>query len=149
MFLNTYENSLDAKGRCIVPAKFRDDLGNSCVIVKFFDDCLYIYTKEYWLRYTQEHIESRPDEDLDAMILKDDWYAGSQACEVDKQGRITIRQDFLDHANITKEIVNVGQLNRIKVWSKENYDEMEAQNAPSRMKRFASMNKYNPKPKSE
>ena len=63
MFVGNYTNSIDAKGRCMVPVKFRHELGDRCMLVKGFDDCLYLFSIEGWEKYTEEHIENRPDED--------------------------------------------------------------------------------------
>jgi MraZ protein len=146
MFAGKYNNAIDVKGRCIVPAKFRNELGSSCYLVKGFDNDLYLYPCAYWDKYTDEHFENRPDEDGDAMDIKLMFYANTLPCEIDKQGRINIPQDFLDYAGVTRDMVNIGFKNRIQIWAKERFDEKMADIAPRGRELFSSMNKYVSKP---
>ena len=48
MFIGEYSHSLDAKGRLIVPAKFREGLGEHFIVTKGIDRCLYIYPRTEW-----------------------------------------------------------------------------------------------------
>jgi MraZ protein len=146
VFAGKFTNAIDAKGRCIVPAKFRHDLGSSCMLVKDFGDSLFLYPREYWERYATEHIESRPDEDPDAMDMKFLFYQNTCECEIDKQGRINMPKDFIEHAGITREMVNIGSMNRIQIWSKERFEEKTAEIAPRGRELFNNMHKYVPKP---
>ncbi|MDR1069073.1 MAG: hypothetical protein LBL36_07520, partial [Clostridiales Family XIII bacterium] len=132
--------------RCIVPAKFRHDLGSSCMLVKGFDDSLFLYPTEYWEQYADEHIENRPDEDQDAMDVKFLFYQNTCECEIDKQGRINLPKDFVDHAGIGREMINIGFKNRIQIWSKERFEQKTAELAPRSRELFSNMNKYVPKP---
>ena len=43
-----YSHNIDAKGRLIIPAKFRDDLGENFVITKGMENCLYVYPEDEW-----------------------------------------------------------------------------------------------------
>lgn len=123
MFLGKYDNSIDAKGRAIIPAKFRHKLGERCVLTKGVDKCLYIYTEEEWLKYVEEHILNRPDEDEEARKLKLVYFSNIVECDIDKQGRINIPQEFIDYAEIDKEMVNVGSVTYIQVWDKKKHTE--------------------------
>jgi MraZ protein len=114
--------------------------------VKGFDECLYLYPTEYWDRYTDEHIESRPDEDADAMDMKFLFYSSTCECDIDKQGRIHIPDDFIDHAGVTKEMVNIGYKNRVQIWSKENFDVKMGTIGSKGKEIFGKMGKYVPKP---
>lgn len=51
MFLGEYNHSIDAKGRLIVPAKFREELGENFIVTKGLDGCLYIYPDEEWKKF--------------------------------------------------------------------------------------------------
>ena len=48
MFMGEYSHNVDAKGRLIVPAKFREQLGDQFVVTKGVDGCLYVYSQEEW-----------------------------------------------------------------------------------------------------
>ena len=52
MFMGEYSHTIDAKGRIIVPVKFRESLGDNFVVTKGLDNCLFVYTKEDWQKLT-------------------------------------------------------------------------------------------------
>lgn len=54
MFMGEYNHSIDAKGRMIVPAKFREQLGNEFVVTKGLDGCLFVYSNEEWHRFQKD-----------------------------------------------------------------------------------------------
>ena len=48
MFMGEYQHTIDTKGRLIVPAKFREELGDVFVITKGLDNCLFVYPYTEW-----------------------------------------------------------------------------------------------------
>ena len=130
MFMGEYSHNVDAKGRLIVPAKFREQLGDQFVVTKGVDGCLYVYSQEEWKRI-EESLREKPLTSKDARKFMRFFFAGAANCEVDKQGRILIPPVLREFADLQKDIVSVGVLNRIEIWSKEKwedaseYDDME------------------------
>lgn len=122
MFVGKFNNSIDSKGRVIVPAKFRYELGASCIVAKGLDTCLTVYTEEEWNKFVTEKLAPLPDSNEGARKLKRYFFSSANNCEVDKQGRVKIPQELLDFAGITKELVTIGSNNTIEVWSKEEWD---------------------------
>ncbi len=118
MFVGKFNNSIDSKARVIVPAKFRHELGDSCVIAKGLDKCLDVYTDEEWQRFVKEKLEPLPDSNPQARMLKRYFFSSASSCDVDKQGRVKIPQDLLDYALIDKELITIGSNNKIEIWSK-------------------------------
>lgn len=59
MFMGEYNHSVDAKGRLIVPSKFREQLGNEFVVTKGLDGCLFVYSQEEWKRI-EESLREKP-----------------------------------------------------------------------------------------
>ncbi|MCQ2510182.1 MAG: division/cell wall cluster transcriptional repressor MraZ [Lachnospiraceae bacterium] len=131
MFMGEYSHSIDAKGRLIIPAKFRDELGENFVMTKGLDGCLYIYPSSEWKLF-QEKLSTLPLTNKNARTLVRFFVSGASDCELDKQGRILIPATQREFAGITKDVVLAGSINRIEVWSKEkwsensNYDDMDA-----------------------
>lgn len=142
MFLSSYDNSIDSKGRAIIPSKFRHGLGEKCVLTKGVDECLYIFTQEAFEKYAQEHILSRPDEDENARKLKLAFFSSVKDCEIDKQGRIKIPDEFLEYAQIKKEMVNVGAITHIQVWAKEIHKDKINDPDMNQSSLMADMTKY-------
>lgn len=121
MFIGTYNNSIDAKNRMIVPAKFREQLGGSCIITRGFDRCLYIYSPENWEKQV-EKMEELPEADSKVRSFIRHMCANASECEFDKQGRIIIPPNLIEYAEITKELVTMGALKKVEIWAKEVWD---------------------------
>lgn len=122
MLIGEYQHSLDAKNRMIVPSKLREDLGNKFVITKGLDGCLYIYPIDEWVKL-QEKLKTLPLTNKDARAFVRFFFAGASEVEIDKQGRGLIPQNLKEYAGIEKEIVSIGVLSRVEVWSKEKWNE--------------------------
>ena len=125
MFIGEYQHGLDPKNRIIVPAKLREGLGNTFVITKGLDGCLYAYPLDEW-KILEEKLKTLPLTNKDARAFVRFFF--SRACEVelDKQGRGLIPQNLKEYAGIEKDIVSIGVLTRVEIWSKEkwnNYNE--------------------------
>lgn len=121
MLIGEYQNQIDAKNRMIVPAKLRDDLGYKCVITKGLDDCLIIYPMQTWAKQ-EELLAELPMVDKDARAFRRFIYQNATDCEIDKQGRVLIPASLLEKAHIEKELITIGNLDRIEVWAKEVYE---------------------------
>ena len=127
MLIGEYQHSLDAKNRMIVPSKLREDLGNKFVITKGLDGCLYIYPTDEWVKL-QEKLKTLPLTNKDARAFVRFFFAGASEVEIDKQGRGLIPQNLKEYAGIEKEIVSIGVLSRVEIWSKEKWNEYNNSN---------------------
>lgn len=117
MFMGEYQNSIDAKNRMIIPSKHRESLGAYCVLTKGIDKCIYIYSVAGWEEFTKK-LMSIPDYDEIGRQIKSDLGRISETCEIDKQGRVVLPQKLREYAGIEKELVTVGVIDKIAVWSK-------------------------------
>lgn len=122
MFTGEYNHSIDAKGRLIVPAKFREQLGNEFVVTKGLDGCLFVYSEEKWARI-EESLKEKPLTSKDARKFLRFFFAGAATCEVDKQGRILLPANLREYAGIDKDVVSVGVFDRVEIWNKERWQE--------------------------
>lgn len=121
MFMGTYDHSIDAKGRVIVPAKFREPLGDSFVVTLGLDGCLFGYPQEEWMDFV-EQLKELPGT-KEARKLQRYFMAGAAPCDVDKQGRILIPSKLREAAGLEKDIVFVGVMSKIEIWSKARWEE--------------------------
>ena len=117
-----YSHSIDAKGRLIIPAKFRDLLGEQFVVTKGFDGCLFVFDQEGWDVF-EEKLKALPMDIKDARMIARFFMAGADDVELDKQGRILLKANWLTHAAIEKDAVVAGVGNRVEIWSKEKWEE--------------------------
>lgn len=131
MFMGEYSHSIDPKGRLIIPSKFREQLGNEFVLTKGLDGCLSIYPMDEWEAFEQQ-LRSLPLTNKNARTFSRFFVAGATACELDKQGRILVPSTLREFAELDKDVVLTGNINRIEIWSKQkwsensNYDDMDA-----------------------
>ncbi len=122
MFIGEYQHAIDAKNRMIVPSKLREGLGSKFVITKGLDGCLYAYPMEEW-KALETKLKSLPLTNKDARAFVRFFFSGACEIEVDKQGRGLIPQNLKEYAGIEKEIVSIGVLTRVEIWSKEKWIE--------------------------
>ena len=118
--MGEFNHSIDAKGRIIVPAKFREELGEEFVVTLGLDGCLFVYPDAEWQEFVSK-LKQLPG-NKEARQLQRYFLAGATTCEVDKQGRILIPAKLREHAQLDKEVVFVGVLGKIEIWSKERWD---------------------------
>ncbi|WP_017471793.1 division/cell wall cluster transcriptional repressor MraZ [Amphibacillus jilinensis] len=118
MFMGEYKHNIDAKGRIIMPAKFRDDLGESFVVTRGLDQCLFAYPLTEW-RILEEKIKKLPLTKKDARAFTRFFFSGAVECDIDKQGRINLPASLREYAKIEKECAVIGVSNRVEIWSEQ------------------------------
>ena len=127
MFMGEYEHQLDAKGRMIIPSKFRYDLNERFIITRGLDKCLFGYTRR--VATNRRKMKTLPMTKKDARKFMRMFFSGAIEVELDKQGRINIPQNLRKYASLTKECTVIGVSNRIEIWDRETwndfYDESE------------------------
>ena len=124
-FTGRFRYTLDVKGRLNIPAKMRKELApeanDTFVIIRGFDPCLFLYPEDEWKKF-EEKLRQLPtnkesNRQLVRMITS---YAYKDRC--DKQGRIALPAELLKIAEINKDVMVVGVLNRIEIWNPERYE---------------------------
>jgi len=120
MFLGEYQHSLDSKGRIIVPAKFREELGASFIATKGLDNCLFVYPMDEW-KTIEEKIRSLPFTRADVRSFARFFFSGASELEIDKQGRVLLPSNLRDYAMIEKEMVIIGVGSRVEIWANEKW----------------------------
>ena len=138
MFYGEYQHSVDAKGRVIIPSKFREGLGEKFIVTKGLDNCLFAYSLEEWSNL-EAKLKSLPFTDKDVRAFVRFFFAGATECETDKQGRILIPQNLREYAGLEKDVYVIGVSTRVEIWDKakwENYsgdENMSAENIAEKM----------------
>ena len=121
MFMGEYKHNMDKKGRVIIPASFRDDLGDKFVMTRGLDNCLFVYPREEW-EILENKLTSLPITNKSSRTFVRFFFSGATECNFDKQGRISIPINLRDYADLDKEIVIIGLANRIELWASTNWD---------------------------
>ena len=123
MLIGEYEHSLDVKGRLIMPAKLREDIGEKFIITKGLDGCLFVFSENEWLNF-EAKLKALPLSDKNARNFVRFFLSGATECEIDKQGRILIPANLREFAKLEKDAVLVGVSNRIEIWNRDKWEEI-------------------------
>lgn len=128
--MGEYHHNIDQKGRLIIPAKMREGLGESFVITRGLDQCLFGYPLSEWADI-EEKLKALPLTKKDARAFTRFFFSGATESEIDKQGRINLPSTLLQYAKLEKECVILGVSNRIEIWDKSIWEEYFAQSEES------------------
>ena len=127
MLIGEYHHSIDEKGRLIIPSKFREDIGNSFVVTRGLDGCLFVYSLIEWEKIVSK-LKKLPFTKKDARIFMRFLLAGATVCEFDKQGRINLVNSLIAYADLKKECVIIGVNDRLEIWSLDKYNNLMNEN---------------------
>ncbi|MBQ9832926.1 MAG: division/cell wall cluster transcriptional repressor MraZ [Clostridia bacterium] len=136
MLISSYEHAVDAKGRVFIPAKWREDLGGTVIVMRGLtgsgeDKCLTCMSMESWQEMLAK-FKTVAMSDVAAQRALRSLFASASDCDADKQGRILISASLREYAGIEKDAVLVGMGNRVEIWSGERWKEYcEREDAPT------------------
>lgn len=112
-----YQHTLDAKGRLFIPAKLREELGDVFYVCKGQDGCLSVFSSDNWERFL-ESLKNRPYSEVKKLR---GFFASTDKCTPDSQGRILLSQSLRTYAGLEKDAVVIGIANRAEIWSAERW----------------------------
>ena len=120
MLIGEYEHSLDVKGRLILPAKIREDMGDKFIVTKGLDGCLFGFSQNEWTNF-EEKLKTLPLTNKNARDFVRFFLSGATACEIDKQGRFLITSNLREYATLEKDAIIIGVGTRIEIWNREKW----------------------------
>lgn len=133
--MGTFRYSIDHKGRINIPARFRSasDMpgGDHYVVVRGFEGCLYVYPHSSWQKVEAKLYDLKTISDKKARHFVRTLLSNASDTRLDKQGRIGIPQNLLDHAAIKKEVVVRGVLDKLELWDPDRLEKYEAEQTGS------------------
>ncbi len=121
MFAGEFTHNVDAKGRIIIPAKFREQLGEHFMVANWFDGCLALFTMEGWEEFAKK-LTSIPTNQKSSRFLQRTLLAGASEEESDKQGKVVLNQGHRTYADISKEVKIIGVGAHIEIWASDNWN---------------------------
>ena len=124
MLMGEYSHSLDAKGRIIMPAKLRQDIGEKFIITKGLDGCLFAFPQTEWFNF-EEKLKTLPLSDRNARNFVRFFLSGATECEIDKQGRFLIPNNLREAAKLEKDVIIIGVGTRLEIWNKEIWEKCD------------------------
>lgn len=128
ILVGTYRHQLDEKSRVRIPAKFKEKLGDTPFITKGTNGCLFVYSAEeaektFFKKFENNDFMDESESRVIRMLTSNAMWA-----EEDKQGRILLDSELINHAGIKKNIVTIGVYNRVEIWSEENWEKYKNEN---------------------
>jgi len=122
VLIGEYDHSLDSKGRLIMPAKLREDMGEKFIITTGLDGCLFGFSMEEWKKF-EDKLKTLPITNKNARNFVRFFLSGATECELDKQGRFLIVGKLRENAKLEKDVTIIGTGTRIEIWNKEKWQE--------------------------
>ena len=141
-FIGEYQYSLDSKGRINIPAKFRQSLSkdndNTLVATRGQDPCIWIYPIKEWKKIEDELRKLSSISGIHRTFVRQIARSATPST-CDKQGRITISPSLLSYADIDKETLILGMINKIEIWNPDTLEKVDKNNINNDPNEFNSL----------
>ena len=118
MLLGAYDHTIDDKNRLTLPAKYREAFKDGVVVTRGLDGCLFAYRRPDWDRLVESRFAPLDPLSPETRRLQRFFYAGASESELDKQGRMMIPAQLIEHAKLGKEVVVAGVNDRLEIWDR-------------------------------
>ena len=116
-----YTHNIDAKGRLFIPAKLREELGQTFHVTVGQDHCLAVFSDESW-NAKLEQLKAMSYSEIKKLRTV---FANAADCEPDGQGRILIPAKLRQYAGLEKEVIINGSFDRAEIWDAKRWAQME------------------------
>lgn len=121
----SYTHRLDAKGRVVLPAKFRDELGGSVIAAIGIERCVTLYSPDRW-EALLEKLQQLPSGNGKARDLRRIILASAHELEIDGMGRILMPGVLRTYGSISQEVMINGNGDRIEIWDQDSWDRYQS-----------------------
>jgi transcriptional regulator MraZ len=118
MLLGAHEHTIDDKNRLTLPAKYREAFKDGVVVTRGLDGCLFAYRRPDWDRLVESRLAPLDPLSPETRRLQRFFYAGASEAELDKQGRVMIPAQLIEHAKLGREVVVAGVNDRLEIWDR-------------------------------
>ncbi len=122
MFVGKFQHALDAKGRVILPAKFRPQLETGAYMARGLDGCLCVYPADEWERVASNMREVATRGPAQRQAART-FFAGAAPADPDRQGRVQVPAHLREFAGLSpdREVVVAGVASRVEIWDAERW----------------------------
>ena len=118
MLLGAYDHAIDDKNRLTLPAKFREAFQDGVVVTRGFDGCLYAYRRPDWDRLVESRFAEMDPFSPEGRRIQRFFFSGAAEADLDKQGRMMIPAQLIEHAKLGREVVVAGVNDRLEIWDR-------------------------------
>lgn len=144
LLIGSCVHNVDAKGRIFIPAKWREDLGDTIIVTRGLlgkgeSKCLFAMSISAWKDFAAR-LSTLPEADVSLQDVRRVMFANACDCDLDKQGRILISNGLREYAELTKEATLIGVDTRIEIWDSgawERHNALIAENYDAQLDKLA------------
>ncbi|MGN1379312.1 MAG: division/cell wall cluster transcriptional repressor MraZ [Bacilli bacterium] len=130
MLIGEFHHNLDEKQRLVIPTKYRMELGDSFVLTRGLENCLYAYSNKEWEKLVNK-ISMLPFNKKDTRTFSRSFFSGATVCEFDKSGRINITSPLVSYAGLKTKCVIIGVNDHLEIWDEDAFNKFLNDNASS------------------
>jgi MraZ protein len=116
MLLGEHEHTIDDKNRLTLPAKFRHAFADGCIVTRWLDRCLAVFTREEWDRLVEERLGQLDPLGRESRVMPRFLFSGAAEADPDRQGRIMVPAALIEHAGLGREVVVAGVHDHLEIW---------------------------------
>jgi MraZ protein len=125
-FWGTHEHAVDAKGRVILPARFREPFRAGAFITKLPEGCLGVWTSQEFERMTAAMLEKGRKGQAERNVARV-WAAGTFDTAPDGQGRLAIPAQLRAYARLDSDVVVNGAINHLEIWNAQKWADIDSE----------------------
>ena len=118
MLLGAHEHTIDDKNRLTLPAKFRKTFEDGLVVTRGLDGCLYAFRRQDWDRLVESRLATLDPLSPEGRRLERFFFSGATEADLDKQGRVMLPKELIEHAGLSKDVVVAGVNERLEIWDR-------------------------------
>src|ERR671933_440588 len=118
MRLGAHEHTIDDKNRLTLPAKFRQAFADGIVLTRGLDGCLYAFRRPDWDRLVESRLASLDPFSPEGRRIQRHFFSGAAEADLDRQGRVMIPAQLIEHAKLGREVVVAGVNDRLEIWDR-------------------------------
>ncbi len=130
MLMGSYQHNIDAKGRIIMPAKFREELGETFYATKGADACITVFSPKGWEEFGAK-ICALPS--AQAKDLKRFFFSSAAELIPDKQGRVQLTPLLREYAHLRKDVMVIGTGSLVEIWDLERWNRYNSEISESQV----------------
>jgi MraZ protein len=118
MLLGAHEHTIDDKNRLTLPARFRQAFADGVVVTRGLDGCLFAFRRPDWDRLVESQLATLDPLSQEGRQLSRFFFSGASEAELDKQGRVMLPRELIEHAGLNREVVVAGVNDRLEIWDR-------------------------------
>jgi MraZ protein len=118
MLLGAHEHTIDDKNRLTLPAKFRQAFADGVVITRGLDGCLFAWRRQDWDRLVESRLASLDTLSAEGRRIQRHFFSGATEAALDKQGRVMVPRELLEHAGLSRDVIIAGVHDRLEIWDR-------------------------------